>query len=244
MALTGSKRDWMSIWSGTSEFDWFWETIEGLIVGDQYGTGPIPMPSPVYVPDTISEQPRSMEELKREQRELEEIIRQQDHGSGDLPPIDEDIWGPIIRTTVPDVVIGDPTDTSTRQQEDDDMAHDWGHLIRGGIQSIFFDDPAPPINSAPGMGFSQQAGAGPVSGGAGGAAGGGGGGDCDGMAWSGGTPPKGYKVVNSCGVGMLRKVRRRRRRRMLTVSDKNDIAAIISMVGKGQLAATLMNRGS
>jgi len=66
----------------------------------------------------------------------------------------------------------------------------------------------------------------------------------DGQAWGGQAPPKGYKVVNYCGQAVLRKIRRRRRRRMLSVSDKNDIASIISMAGKGQLAASLINRTS
>jgi len=62
------------------------------------------------------------------------------------------------------------------------------------------------------------------------------------MAWSGGTPPKGYKVVNYCGRGVLRKVRRRRRRRLLTASDSRDIATIVGLVGKGQMASALINR--
>lgn len=125
------------------------------------------------------------------------------------------------------------------------MAHDWGHLARefiGGVASNILAPETPTVYNPPGdawLGPST-----PTNQAATAAASGGGGGDgCDGMVWAGGAPPKGYKVVNSCGVGVLRKVRRRRRKRMLTVSDKNDIASIISMVGKGQLAATLMNRG-
>lgn len=125
------------------------------------------------------------------------------------------------------------------------MAHDWGHLAReflGGVGSqLLGQNAASYANDAsllPGSTAAQLATIAATGG-----AGGGGDGGCDGMVWSGGVPPKGYKVVNSCGVGVLRKVRRRRRKRMLTVSDKNDIASIISMVGKGQLAATLMNRG-
>ncbi len=117
------------------------------------------------------------------------------------------------------------------------MAHDWGHLIRQGIgeltgigqPEVFTPNafvPSQPnvITGAPGGGR------------------GGDGGDCDGMTWAGGAPPKGYKVVrDSCGNGVLRKVRRRRRRRMLTSGDKDDIASIVSMVGKGQMAAALIN---
>jgi len=116
------------------------------------------------------------------------------------------------------------------------VAHDWGHLIRQGIGELtgigqqqtfspnaFVPEQANVVTGAPG--------------------GGGAGGDaCDGMTWAGGAPPKGYKVVrDSCGNGVLRKVRRRRRRRMLTSGDKDDIASIVSMVGKGQMAAALIN---
>lgn len=125
------------------------------------------------------------------------------------------------------------------------MAHDWGHLVRQGIGALTgISDIGTGSQILTGSGGGAQTAAQTeawLSGSGGVAAAGGG--DCDGMVWSGGTPPKGYKVVNSCGVGVLRRVRRRRRKRMLTVSDKNDIASIISMVGKGQLAATLMNRG-
>ncbi len=129
------------------------------------------------------------------------------------------------------------------------MAHDWGHLGRellGGIAQQAFFPPEQQIlqNFAPPSGNINQLG-GPVNtpptniptalmnecG-------------IDGMAWSGQAPPKGYKVVNYCNQPVLRKIRRRRRRRMLSVSDKNDIASIISMAGKGQLAASLINRTS
>ena len=69
-------------------------------------------------------------------------------------------------------------------------------------------------------------------------------GACDGMIWQGGVPPKGYKVVNFCGQGVLRKVRRRRRRRLLTASDKADISYIVATTGKGQLAASLIHRSA
>ncbi len=68
--------------------------------------------------------------------------------------------------------------------------------------------------------------------------------DCglDGTAWSGAAPPKGYKVVNYCGRAVLRKIRRRRRRRMLTASDAQDLSAIVGIVGKGQMANSMINR--
>ncbi len=64
----------------------------------------------------------------------------------------------------------------------------------------------------------------------------------DGQAWGGQAPPKGYKVVNYCGQGVLRKIRRRRRRRILSASDAADIATIVGLVGKGQMASSLINR--
>ncbi len=128
------------------------------------------------------------------------------------------------------------------------MAHDWGHVFRqaaGGILGSLGGGSAVPDYSgffaAPG---TLDAGAGlgatttpAVTGGLGPES-------CEGMIWSGGTPPKGYKVVNYCGNGVLRKVRRRRRRRLLTASDKADIAAIVGLVGKGQMASSLIARVS
>lgn len=119
------------------------------------------------------------------------------------------------------------------------MAHDWGHLVRQGIGALTgISDVGSAFLPGPGAqtpaqtqewltGGTVQAQA---------AAG------CDGMAWSGGTPPKGYKVVNYCGQGVLRKIRRRRRRRILSASDAADIATIVGLVGKGQMASALINR--
>ena len=120
------------------------------------------------------------------------------------------------------------------------MAHDWGHLAREFIGSVggqlLGQNAASYANTSNLLPGSTEAQLATI------AAGGGAGGDCDGMTWAGGAPPKGYKVVrDSCGNGVLRKVRRRRRRRMLTSGDKDDIASIVSMVGKGQMAAALIN---
>ncbi len=130
------------------------------------------------------------------------------------------------------------------------VAHDWGHIFRevgGSIATSFFQPELPNIpfpNYGPGgMGFvdpppvQQQAAAVTPAALAN---------TCglDGQAWGGQAPPRGYKVVNYCGQAVLRKIRRRRRRRMLSVSDKNDIASIVSMVGKGQMASALINRTS
>ncbi len=147
---------------------------------------------------------------------------------------------PSERPPLPPVQAPPPDD------EDLDMAHDWGHVFRqatGGIVSELFGgggasapfsvpnfpttvaDPSPG-NVAPS-----------VAGGLGAEA-------CEGMIWTGAAPPKGYKVVNWCGRGVLRKVRRRRRRRILTASDKADISYIISTAGKGQLAASLIHKST
>ena len=129
------------------------------------------------------------------------------------------------------------------------MAHTWGHVFReaaggilgsigggsvvpdyggflGGVGGVTGGEIGPPVSAAamPVAGMPE--------------------GSCDGMIWSGGVPPKGYKVVNSCGVGVLRKVRRRRRRRLLTASDKADISYIVATTGKGQLAASLIHRSA
>ncbi len=130
------------------------------------------------------------------------------------------------------------------------MAHDWGHIIRQGAEALFgggFGGGGASGTWTPPPQYQQMAT--PPAGTTGGGASGaivtditGMNGGCDGMAWTGGTPPRGYKVVNYCGQGVLRKIRRRRRKRMLTASDKSDIAAIVGLVGKGQMAAALINR--
>lgn len=122
------------------------------------------------------------------------------------------------------------------------MAHDWGHLIRQAGEAFLPSGAhvgmAPPTSFPS---FADPAEVGPVerviTGGLGPES-------CDGMVWSGGVPPKGYKVVNYCGKGVLRKIRRRRRRRILTASDKADIAYIVSTTGKGQLAASLIHKST
>ncbi len=126
------------------------------------------------------------------------------------------------------------------------MAHDWGHIIRqvgesfigGGSPGL----PAPNLGSP--LYMSDPSEVGPVERTIGNVAGGLGAESCEGMIWTGGAPPKGYKVVNHCGQGVLRKVRRRRRRRLLTASDKADISYIVATTGKGQLAASLIHRSA
>ena len=142
----------------------------------------------------------------------------------------------------PSAIIGPYQGADTPEQTDDveeePMAHDWGHLIRQATSGIFGLDAPQEAFAGPGPQTPAQTQAW-LGGTAAPAAAGG---DCDGMAWSGGTPPKGYKVVNYCGRGVLRKVRRRRRRRLLTASDSRDIATIVGLVGKGQMASALINR--
>ncbi len=126
------------------------------------------------------------------------------------------------------------------------MAHDWGHLIRQGIGGLLpggfggggaGGDFAGPITTLPPTSDIGSPTVAPITGGLGAEA-------CEGMVWTGAAPPKGYKVVNWCGRGVLRKVRRRRRRRILTASDKADISYIISTAGKGQLAASLIHKST
>jgi hypothetical protein len=191
---------------------------------------------PVYVPPVISEVPRTWEELEELDPELfEPILETRPDHEPDPYPFDTDVEPDIIYVD-PTIVLGDPVDTdpTPEQGEEEDMSHDWGHVARDFITGYFAPDAVAPGNSLappvlPGTDMTAPATAAN-------------GGDCDGMRWSGGVPPKGYKVVNSCGVGVLRKVRRRRRRRLLTASDSRDIATIVGLVGKGQMASSLINR--
>lgn len=207
-----------SYWGGSSEFTWWVDrAFEVVMGGDAYRPGEA---VPIYVPDAISEIPQTWEDLEATNPELFE---------------------PILETRPGRVADSYPQDVSDDiQPEDEPMAHDWGHFFREAITPWITPDPV----QAPGfMPTNQPPGTPPMAGVV--PPGGGGGGDCDGMTWGGGAPPKGYKIVrDSCGNGVLRKVRRRRRRRMLSASDKTDIAAIVSMVGKGQMASSLINRSA
>lgn len=160
---------------------------------------------------------------------------------------------PVVRVPAPVVPPPPPPpviETTPVTTEEEPVSHDWGHLIRQGIGSVTGIETG--IESFPWMG-TQQLMSGNVSipsgmpaslpsaapvlqtmtaNGCG----------LDGQVWSGAAPPKGYKVVNYCGQAVLRKIRRRRRRRLLTASDKSDIAAIVGMVGKGQMASSLISR--
>jgi len=159
----------------------------------------------------------------------------------DLEALEPDVFEPILETRpgLPPDPYPQPVETvtTTQAEEEEPMAHDWGHLVRQGIGELTgIGQPAAFVGGpAAGAVVQNPLGIGTANGAAAG---------CDGMAWSGGVPPKGYKVVNHCGVGVLRKIRRRRRRRMLTASDASDLAQIIGMAGKGQMATSLINRRS
>jgi len=178
-------------------------------------------------------------------------------GTGQPFPDYVPVWVPPPEYVEPVVPAPPPFDTPVLPDvqpereliEENGVAHDWGHLGReliggwlGGGGSRDFDyggqvggGAGDPTGAATGMAISAPNGA--VVGGLGPES-------CEGMIWGGGTPPKGFKVVNFCGKGVLRKVRRRRRRRLLTASDKADISYIVATTGKGQLAASLIHRSA
>ncbi len=207
-------RSW---WGGSSEFDWWWDrAVEVVMGGDGYKPGePIPMPRGIPVPDVISEEPQTWDELE------------------ELHP---ELFEPILETRPGHVADSYPQDVAESEHEDDEVAHTWSHWGRELVSDWL--NPAPtvynppdPFSNTPGPSTpaNQTATAAAMSG-------------CDGQVWNGGVPPKGYKVVNYCGQGVLRKIRRRRRRRMLTASDASDLATIVGIVGKGQMASSMINR--
>ncbi len=164
------------------------------------------------------------------------------HNTGAIPSIPGD-WSVISEIPVP-APLPAPTAPATDEGEPE-MAHDWGHILAqtvGGIAAQAFAPPPqqiiyPSFGPAAGTVAAPAAGAsvmetliGTTSA------------DCGEIPWDGGTPPKGYKVVNWCGRGVLRKIRRKRRPRILTGSDASDIATIVGLVGKGQMASALINR--
>ncbi len=224
-----------SVWGGSSEFRWFWDTTAefewepwGIVQDILLPPGdPMPAPTPT-LPPVISEVPDTWEEYEEQFPEyFEPILETRPGRTPDPYPQDEYEF-----------------DEPTAEQEDE-MAHDWGHIIRGGIEQFLGGGgvesyptgfaPVTPI--APGVIDYTSPTVTPISRGTPMTAEG-----CDGMEWSGAAPPKGYKVVNYCGRGVLRKIRRRRRPRMLSRSDAQDVATIVGLVGKGQMASALINR--
>jgi len=224
---SGIWQDWGSIATG----GYVRRTYGEAVGASSSRTRPQQVLSP-DVPVVISEVPQTWEDLEALDPELFEPILETRPGR--TPD-------PYPGTEAGEVVLGDPGSVGPTSAQDDvgedEMAHDWGHLAREFIGGYLGPDQPAGGNFVPNAFVPSQPNV--VTGAAGG---GNGTGDCDGMAWAGGAPPKGYKVVrDSCGNGVLRKVRRRRRRRMLTSGDKDDIASIVSMVGKGQMAAALIN---
>ncbi len=225
--------DWLDvIWSNIERGIGDWIGDRGLRIPSGGIFQGFPVGSPVPVPPVISEIPTTWPDWS-----LEPILETR---PGEIP--DPYPGSEAAGTVDPGAIIGpyQGADTPAQDDEEVEVAHDWGHLIRGGISQVFG------INEVGAQTLTQ----GPLSGadtsvwdpGTATPVQAGGGAACDGMAWSGGTPPKGYKVVNYCGRGVLRKVRRRRRRRLLTASDSRDIATIVGLVGKGQMASALINR--
>lgn len=91
-------------------------------------------------------------------------------------------------------------------EEERDMSHDWGHLIRQGVETftgvgkpLSFSGDYPSYPSGPGY-------------------------DTEGNG----------KVTVDTRTGKVTKCRRRRRRRLLTPTDLNDLAALKTIVGGGQ----------
>ncbi len=230
MSLAGKYYDNLGVlgsWiGGSSEFDWFINRTADILYGDGPRTwgvvGPGTAPPPVQPPVVISEVPQTWEEL--------EVLH-------------PEVFEPILETRpgrTPDPYPIAERDTAL--QKDDDMAAwDWGAAasgvidilqgqnVGGGNRAAVYSPPDAFSNtgapSVPSGGLSR-----PIAC------------DMEDIPWVGGTPPKGYKVVNYCGKGVLRKVRRRRRRRMLTASDASDLATIVGIVGKGQMASSMINR--
>ena len=132
----------------------------------------------------------------------------------------------VISPTVPTI----PRPAPPPPEEGEVVAHDWGHLAREFLGGVVGQAIGSPVGMAP-PAFAQGARMALVNG-------------CglDGQVWGGQAPPKGYKVVNYCGQAVLRKIKRRRRKRLLTASDSQDIATIVGLVGKGQMASALINR--
>ncbi len=204
---------------GEGSAGWF----GGSIWGDVFSVEGMFPQGGTSVPVVISEEPQTWEELEEEMPELFE---------------------PILETRPGRVADSYPQDVPDTVTPEDEVATTWGDWFFETATGVIGDfiNPQPdvvgmgmtPNIMGPSTPANQQATAAAMATG-----------DCDGMTWAGGAPPKGYKVVrDSCGNGVLRKVRRRRRRRMLSASDKSDIAAIVSMVGKGQMASALINRST
>jgi len=112
--------------------------------------------------------------------------------------------------------------------EVEEVAHDWGHLIRQGIETVTGIGQPPVFDPI----ISQMPV--PAAGGGGGVViGGGGGGALCPPSGSCGGP---RYLTYDCKTGQMSVRRRRRRRRLLTDGDKQDLGTIVAMFGKGAAA--------
>ncbi len=111
---------------------------------------------------------------------------------------------------------------------EEEMAHDWGHLIRQGIETVTGIG-QPQVFDPPNIIGTLPA---PAGGGGGVVIGGGGGGLCPPSGSCGGP----RYLTYDCKTGQMSVRRRRRRRRLLTDGDKQDLGTIVAMFGKGAAA--------
>jgi len=175
--------DPFGLWGGWDPF----EIIGGTLSRRwDLGSRPTGISGPVYVPPVISEVPQTWEELEQLEPEIFEPILET--RPGQIP--DPYPQTPDEATVDPVAVIGAPDDwwpTETQEEsEEDDMAHDWGHIAREFVSGYIGGNgsaPAGYVGPGPGELVTDPLGIGTGSTSTAGGA-------CDGMRWSGGTPPK------------------------------------------------------
>ncbi len=132
---------------------------------------------------------------------------------------------PVLEPFDPSVVIGEVTGADTASQEesqDEDqlMAHDWGHLLRQGATEVFGWGGEPNvIPNVGGTAWTQQ-----MAAGAGAAAPG---------AMPGLCAPMPRYLTYDTKTGEYKLRRRRRRRTLCTPADMACLAQIVAITGKG-----------
>jgi len=138
---------------------------------------------------------------------------------------------PVLEPFDPNVVIGQVYDEQpTESQEDDAMAHDWGHLLRQGVETVATSWWSPDAAATPGI---VPGAGGPGSSFVTGIALGGGGAVTP-SATAANCEPCGPRYLTyDCKTGKFTKKRRRGRRRLATDRDLSDLAAIVAITGKG-----------
>lgn len=109
------------------------------------------------------------------------------------------------------------------------VAHDWGHLIRQGIETYTGIGAPPVYDPVASLGTGLPA---PTGGGGVVIPPGGGGQLCPPSGSCGGP----RYLTYDCKTGQMSVRRRRRRRRLLTDGDKQDLGTIVAMFGKGAAA--------